>query len=65
MHRFRILQRLDGSFESPQTRLLILPTILFVVSNEQISNMAKLVEEKESGIEYDPEPDEEDEYEEA
>lgn len=65
LHRFRILQRLDGSFESPQTRLLILPTILFVVSNEQISNMAKLVEEKESGIEYDPEPDEEDEYEEA
>ena len=67
--RFRILQKLDGSLEAPQTRLLILPTILFVVSNEQISNMEKLVEQKGPVIEDDRESeaelDEEAEYEEA
>ena len=67
--RFRILQKLDGSLEAPQTHLLILPTILFVVSNEQISNMAKLVEQKvpvmEDDGESEAELDEEAEYEEA
>ena len=61
--RFRILQKLDGSLEEPQTRLLILPTILFVVSNEQISNMAKLVDKRE--LEREDGMDEEDEYEET
>ena len=67
--RFRIIQKLDGSLEAPETRLLILPTILFVVSNEQISNMERLVEQKGTEIEDDEEteaePDEEAEYEEA
>ncbi len=61
--RFRILQKLDGSLEESQTRLLILPTILFVVSNEQISNMAKLVDKREP--EREDGMDEEDEYEET
>lgn len=63
--RFRIIQKLDGSPEAPGTRLLILPTILFVVSNEQIANMEKLVEQKEAEGEDGPdtEPDEEAEYE--
>ncbi len=65
--RFRILQKLEGILEAPQTRLLILPTILFVVSNEQISNMAKLVDETEEREEDDPnlDPDEEADYEET
>ena len=66
LSRFRIIQKLDGSWEAPQTRLLILPTILFVVSNEQISNMEKLVEQKESESEgFEEELDEEVEYEET
>ena len=70
LNRFRLLQKLEGSWEAPETRLLILPSILFVVSNEQISNMKKLVDEKENSPELPNEyPDEmemneEDEYEE-
>ena len=67
--RFRIIQKLDGVLEAPGTRFLILPTILFVVSNEQISNMEKLVEQKEAENEEDPDiesgMDEEADYEEA
>ena len=66
LSRFRIIQKLDGSWEAPQNRLLILRTILFVVSNEQISNMEKLVEQKESeSDEPEEEPDEDVEYEET
>lgn len=46
LSRFRLIQKLEGSWEAPDTRLLIPPSILFVVSNEQISNMRKLVDEK-------------------
>ena len=42
--RFRIVEKLGGAWEAPETRLLILPTILFVVSNEQISNLTKLID---------------------
>lgn len=53
LNRFRIIQKLEGSWEAPGTRLLILPTILFVVSNEQISNIARLVDRKESEADTD------------
>ena len=41
---FRVIEKVDGPWEAAETRLLILPTILFIVSNEQISNMYRLVE---------------------
>jgi hypothetical protein len=45
LSRFRVILKTDGAFDQPQTRLLILPTILFIVSNEQISNMFRLLDE--------------------
>ncbi|MDO5702660.1 MAG: DUF4194 domain-containing protein [Lachnospiraceae bacterium] len=71
LSRFQIIEKLDGAFEAPDTRLLILPTILFVVSNEQISNMAKLVEQDASAAAHDEDDmasayeDEEESYEDA
>jgi hypothetical protein len=46
LHHFRIVEKMDGPWENADTRLLILPVILFIVSNEQISNMHKLVEDE-------------------
>lgn len=48
LHHFRIVEKMEGAWENADTRLLILPVILFIVSNEQISNMHKLVEEEGS-----------------
>ena len=58
LNRFRIVEKPEGSWEDADTKLLILPTILFIVTNERISNMHRLLEE-------DPgEMPQEDEYEE-
>ena len=63
--RFRVIEKVEGAFEQAQTRFLILPTILFIVSNEQISNMYRLLDEQ-SGEEDAEEAVEEDEaYEET
>ena len=59
LNRFRIVEKPEGSWEDADTKLLILPTILFIVTNERISNMHRLLEE-------DPgEMSQEDEYEET
>ncbi len=42
--QFRIVSKFDGVWEDAGTRIMILPTILFVVSAEQISNMNKLID---------------------
>lgn len=59
LNRFRVIEKPDGSWEAADTKLLILPTILFIVTNERISNMYKLIDE-EQGKDLIPE-DEEDE----
>ena len=61
LHHFRIVDKMEGAWENASTRLLILPVILFIVSNEQISNMHKLVEEDGTSLdeeEIEAEPDE-------
>ena len=45
LNRFRIVEKVDGPWENADTRLLILPTILFIVTNERISNMYQLIDE--------------------
>lgn len=45
LNRFRVIEKPDGSWEAADTKLLILPTILFIVTNERISNMYKLIDE--------------------
>lgn len=49
LNRFRIIEKPDGSWEAADTKLLILPTILFIVTNERISNMYKLIDDDEQG----------------
>lgn len=51
LNRFRIIEKVDGIWEAANTRLLILPTILFIVTNERISNMYRLIDDEEQGEE--------------
>ncbi|MEE0955529.1 MAG: DUF4194 domain-containing protein [Eubacterium sp.] len=46
--KFQILRKVEGSWEDADTRYLILPTILFIVSNERISNIHKLIDRTET-----------------
>jgi hypothetical protein len=39
-----IIQKISGSWENADTRILILPSILFVISNERISRMYELLD---------------------
>lgn len=43
---YNLIVKESGEWSDPDTRILICPSILFVVSNEQISNMNRLVEEE-------------------
>ena len=47
LNRFRIVEKVDGPWENADTRLLILLTILFIVTNERISNMYQLIDDEE------------------
>ncbi|SHJ56303.1 DUF4194 domain-containing protein [Thermoclostridium caenicola] len=42
-----LLQKISGSWENADTKILILPSVLFVVSNERISRIYELVESGE------------------
>ena len=58
--QFRIIEKFEGLWEDAGTRLMILPSILFVVSAEQISNMEKLIDQTEgagAGADEIPEED--------
>ena len=57
LNRFRIVEKVDGPWENANTRLLILPTILFIVTNERISNMYQLIDEEETAEHEETEED--------
>lgn len=48
---FNIIQKVDGAFENPETKIIVLPSILFVITNEKITTLSqsihRLEEEKE------------------
>ena len=44
--RFQIVTKVEGPWEAADTKLLIMPTILFIVTNERISNMHRLIDEE-------------------
>lgn len=44
---YQIIQRISGAWEEAETKLIILPSILFVVSNEKISRMYEMMELEE------------------
>ena len=49
LQRFRVIEKVEGAWEAADTKLLILPTILFVVTNERIGNMYQLIDEEDTG----------------
>lgn len=57
LNRFRIVEKVDSPWENADTRLLILPTILFIVTNERISNMYQLIDEEETAENEETEAD--------
>lgn len=60
LNRFRIVEKPEGSWEDADTKLLILPTILFIVTNERIGNMYRLLEEEPGGMSQEDEDEETD-----
>ena len=57
LHHYRIIEKMEGAWESADTRLLILPVILFIVSSGQISNMHRLMEEESASVPEEEEPE--------
>ena len=47
LNRFQVVEKEYGPWEAASTRLLILPAILFIVTNERISSMYQLMDEEE------------------
>ncbi len=43
---FHIVERMDGIWREPETRFLIYPSILFVLSNAKINELSELIDEK-------------------
>lgn len=37
--RFNLIQKIDGVYENPETKIIILPSILFVISAENITKI--------------------------
>lgn len=55
---YNIIQKLEGRWEDPDNKLLILPSILFVVTNEKISRIYEtLGDEEDSDQESEEEED--------
>lgn len=57
LQRFRVIEKVEGAWEAAETKLLILPTILFIVTNERISNMYQLIDEEDTGEDEETEED--------
>lgn len=57
---YNIIQKLEGPWWEPESKLLILPSILFIVTNEKISRLSEMLD----GEEQEPGTDEDADYEE-
>ncbi|NLO83534.1 MAG: DUF4194 domain-containing protein [Clostridiales bacterium] len=55
-----IIQKLEGRWEDPENKLLILPSILFVVTNEKISRIYETLENEEEPTDVEEEYEEND-----
>lgn len=58
---FNIIQKVDGILEKPDTKIIILPSILFVVTNEKITALSQSISalEEEENVEENIEENEE------
>ena len=57
---FNIIQKIDGILEKPETKIVILPSILFVITNEKITKLSQSINmleetEEEENIEENEE----------
>lgn len=48
---FNIIQKVDGVLEKPDTKIIILPSILFVITNEKITALSQSINALEENIE--------------
>lgn len=53
-----LVQKISGTWENADTKILILPSVLFVVSNEKISRIHELVENGENSHDEDSQDNE-------
>lgn len=44
---FNIIQKVDGVLEKPETKIIILPSILFVITNEKITSLSQSIKNLE------------------
>lgn len=56
---FNIIQKVEGILEKPETKIIILPSILFVITNEKITALSQSISTLEENIEEDEENEEE------
>ncbi len=56
---FNIIQKVEGILEKPETKIIILPSILFVITNEKITALNQSINTLEENIEDDEENEEE------
>lgn len=47
LDNYRVIQKIAGSWEDAESKLLILPSILFIVTNERISKLAEMYDAKD------------------
>jgi hypothetical protein len=45
---FNILNKIEGKWDAPDTRFVILPSILFILPNDKISMLSEVVSSKEN-----------------
>ncbi len=57
---YNIIQKLEGRWEDPDNKLLILPSILFVVTNEKISRIYEALGDEEDSDQEGKEAEEQD-----
>lgn len=51
LENYHVIQRITGAWEDAESKLLILPSILFIVTNERISKLAEMFEANEEAAE--------------
>lgn len=56
---FNIIQKIDGILEKPDTKIVIFPSILFVITNEKITALSQSINALEENEEENMEEDEE------
>lgn len=57
--KFQIIEKIEGRWEDPDTNIIILPSILFILSNEKIKELSDLLLEEQGEIEDQEEDDDE------